>query len=111
MQYEQIYSVLIPKLEKELPSYLTYHTVEHTKSVITAAEQLAISENISGNDLILLKTAALFHDSGFLQQSDGHEEISCIIAREYLPDYGYDDGQIENICRIIMATRLPQTPF
>ena len=110
MQYEQIYSVLIPRLEKDLPSYLTYHTVEHTKNVIAAAEQLAMTENISGDDLTLLKTAALFHDSGFLQQSNGHEEISCIMVREYLPGYGYSDSQIEQICRIIMATHLPQSP-
>lgn len=101
----------MPRLEKELPSYLTYHAAEHTKNVIAAAEQLAVSENITGDDLVLLKTAALFHDAGFLQQSEGHEEISCILAREYLPAYGYDDSQVENICRIIMATHLPQTPF
>jgi uncharacterized membrane-anchored protein YitT (DUF2179 family)/predicted metal-dependent HD superfamily phosphohydrolase len=111
MQYEKIYSILIPRLEEELPSYLTYHTVQHTKNVIAASEQLAISENVSGDDLVMLKTAALFHDSGFLQQSEGHEEISCILARDYLPDYGYNDNQIEQICRIIMATRLPQSPF
>ena len=45
-----------------------------------------------------------------MQQSDGHEEISCIWAKDYLPDYGYSNGQIEHICRIIMATRLPQSP-
>jgi uncharacterized membrane-anchored protein YitT (DUF2179 family)/predicted metal-dependent HD superfamily phosphohydrolase len=110
MQFEQIYSVLMPRLESELPSYITYHAAEHTKNVIAAAEQLARAENISGDDLILLKTAALFHDAGFLQQSEGHEEISCIMVREYLPEYGYDDSQIEHICRIIMATRLPQSP-
>ncbi|MEK7226087.1 MAG: YitT family protein, partial [Bacteroidota bacterium] len=92
------------------PAYLYYHNAEHTKSVIAAVEHLAAGENITGNDLIILKTAALFHDAGFLQQADGHEEISCIWARQYLPDYGYADGQIEHICRTIMATRLPQTP-
>jgi uncharacterized membrane-anchored protein YitT (DUF2179 family)/HD superfamily phosphodiesterase len=110
MQYQLVYDFLMPKLEKELPAYLYYHNAEHTKSVIAASEHLAAGENISGDDLILLKTAALFHDSGFLQQADGHEEISCIWARQYLPDYNYSDNQIEHICRTIMATRLPQTP-
>lgn len=110
MRYEEVYAFLINILEKELPSWLTYHNAEHTKNVIAAAEHLAALENISGDELGILKTAALFHDAGFLQQADGHEEISCIRAREYLPKYGYDDFQIEHICRIIMATRLPQTP-
>jgi uncharacterized membrane-anchored protein YitT (DUF2179 family)/predicted metal-dependent HD superfamily phosphohydrolase len=110
MQYQQVYDFLIPKLEKELSPHLTYHNAAHTKAVIAAAEHLAVSENILGDELTILKTAALFHDAGFLQQADGHEEISCIWAREYLPKYGYNDSDIEKICRIIMATRLPQTP-
>ncbi len=110
MQYEQVYSFLINKLEKELPAYLSYHNTGHTKNVIAGAEQLATAENVTDDDLTLLKTAALFHDAGFLQQADGHEEISCILAREFLPDYNYSDGQIEHICRTIMATRLPQSP-
>ena len=110
MQYEQVYSFLINKLEKELPAYLTYHTAAHTKNVIAAVEELAAGENVTGDDLTMLKTAALFHDAGFLQQSAGHEEISCIISREYLPGYGYSNEQIEQICRTIMATRLPQSP-
>jgi uncharacterized membrane-anchored protein YitT (DUF2179 family)/predicted metal-dependent HD superfamily phosphohydrolase len=110
MQYEKVYSFLINKLEKELPAYLSYHNAGHTKNIIAAAEELAIAEKISGDDITLLKTAALFHDAGFLQQSDGHEEISCILAREYLPEYNYSNEKIEKICRIIIATRLPQSP-
>lgn len=110
MQYQQVYQFLMPKLETELPDYLSYHNAGHTKSVIAAAEYLGAREKISEGELTLLKTAALFHDAGFLQQAEGHEEISCIWAREYLPQYGYSGTQIEAICRIIMATRLPQTP-
>jgi len=101
----------MPRLEREMPDYLTYHNADHTKQVIEGAEKIARSENVTGDDLTLLKTAALFHDAGFLQQSHGHEEISCIMAREFLPEYGYNDDQIEHICRIIMATQIPQTPF
>jgi HD superfamily phosphodiesterase len=110
MHYEQVYSLLINKLERELPAYLSYHNAEHTRSVIAAAEQLAGSENISGDELVILKTSALFHDAGFLHQADGHEEFSCMLAREFLPDYNYSNGQIEHICRTILATRLPQSP-
>jgi uncharacterized membrane-anchored protein YitT (DUF2179 family)/predicted metal-dependent HD superfamily phosphohydrolase len=110
MQYDQAYSFLVNKLEKELSPSLTYHNVEHTNNVITAAVELAIGENVEGDDLTILKTAALFHDAGFLQQAEGHEEISCRLARQYLPEYEYSNEQIEQICRIIMATRLPQTP-
>lgn len=108
MQYQEIYDFLINKLEKELPSYLVYHNVQHTKNVLAAAEHLAQTENVSGDDLILLKTAALFHDAGFLQQTDNHEEISCEIAKQYLPQYNYSADQIEVICSAIRDTKIPQ---
>jgi uncharacterized membrane-anchored protein YitT (DUF2179 family)/predicted metal-dependent HD superfamily phosphohydrolase len=110
MQYEQVHSFLIQKLETGLPDYLAYHNVGHTKSVIEAAEHLAASENITGYDLILLKTAALFHDAGFLQHHHDHESFSCKMAWKHLPDFGYNNDQIEAVCRMIMATKLPQTP-
>jgi uncharacterized protein len=55
-------------------------------------------------------TAALFHDSGFIETRDGHEAESCIIARQHLPSYGYQPVEIELICDMIMATRIPQSP-
>ena len=107
MQFEQAYSFIIHKLETGLPSYLTYHNSGHTKGVVKAAEYLAIAEKISGEDLILLKTAALFHDSGFLHDHQDHEEISCQEAQKHLPDFGYAKEQIDEVCRMIRATKLP----
>ena len=110
MRYEEVYSFLLNKLEKELPSWLTYHNAEHTKNVIAAAEQMANAENIVADELVLLKTAALFHDTGFLENHNKHEEISCKLARKYLPGYDYHPEQIDLICSMIMATKLPQSP-
>lgn len=110
MQYEKAYLFLIGKLEKDLPSWLTYHNAGHTKSVVEAAVHLAAADNVSGEELVLLQTAALFHDAGFLENHVKHEEISCKLAKKYLPDFEYSNEQIEIICNMIMATRLPQSP-
>jgi uncharacterized membrane-anchored protein YitT (DUF2179 family) len=110
MQYEKAYSFIINKLEKELPAWLTYHNADHTKSVIAAAEHLATAEAVAPEEIILLKTAAAFHDAGFLENHNKHEEISCRLAKKYLPDYDYTTEQTDSICKMIMATRLPQTP-
>ena len=109
MRYEEVHSFLISKLETGLPSFITYHDVGHTKQVIASAEELAVGENVSGDDLVLLKTAALFHDAGFLQNHKDHEELSCNFARKYLPEYDYTHDQIERICTMILCTKLPQS--
>lgn len=110
MQFDKVYSFLMQKLETGLPTYFTYHNVQHTKSVLSAAEYLAAKENVTENDLLILKTAALFHDAGFLQSHLEHEKLSCQLANKILPDFEYSTEQIAQICSLIMATQLPQTP-
>ena len=110
MRYQEVHDKLMARLENDLPAWLTYHNVGHTRYVIEHVEMLAAAESIEGNELVILKTAALFHDAGFLQQNQGHEEISCFMAHEMLPDFDYTTSQIEYICRVIMSTQIPQTP-
>jgi uncharacterized membrane-anchored protein YitT (DUF2179 family)/predicted metal-dependent HD superfamily phosphohydrolase len=110
MQFEEAYTFLIKKLENELPPYLTYHCVAHTKEVIDAVKYLSAREDLSEEERQLLCTAALFHDSGFLHTYDNHEKASCDVAKSILPRYGYSSKQIEIICELIMATKLPQRP-
>ncbi|MEO6870469.1 MAG: YitT family protein [Ginsengibacter sp.] len=110
MEYEKAHAFLINKLEKELPQHITYHNVQHTKNVIKAAEYLGERENISADDMSLLKTAALFHDSGFIKSHNQHETHSCEIAKKNLPQFKYSPAQVEQICTMIMATKVPQKP-
>jgi uncharacterized protein len=110
MDYNSVKKTIITRLRKELPKHLTYHSVFHVRDVIKAAEKIALSEGIDDSDLVLIKTAALFHDTGFMYNPKNHEEKSCEIAQEYLPDYGYSEQQIEKIKGMIMATKIPQSP-
>jgi uncharacterized membrane-anchored protein YitT (DUF2179 family)/predicted metal-dependent HD superfamily phosphohydrolase len=110
MQVEETGAFIIDKLAKELPDYLIYHNVEHTLQVLKHAEAIATAEGITGHERDLLYTAAYYHDAGFLEAYTGHEEISCRIARESLPIFGYSPSEIEEVCEIIMATKIPQQP-
>ena len=110
MEFEKVKKFILAKLRKELPRSLTYHSLGHIKDVYKAAQELARLEGVSEEELTLLLTAVLFHDSGFLVQQKEHERVGCEIARKYLPEYGYNERQIESICGMIMATRIPQTP-
>jgi uncharacterized membrane-anchored protein YitT (DUF2179 family)/predicted metal-dependent HD superfamily phosphohydrolase len=110
MQYDRAYAFLLKKLEEELSPDYTYHNVPHTKAVIAAVELIAKSENVNGYDLQILKTAALFHDAGFLSGHHNHEELSCKVAKRHLPNFEYTETEIERVCDLIMATKLPQSP-
>ena len=110
MQYDRLHSFVISKLENELASHITYHNVHHTEIVIENATHLGEKENLNEHDLTLLKTAALLHDVGFLENHLNHEVLGCEFAKKNLPAFGYSPQEIEAICEMIMATKLPQTP-
>lgn len=101
---------ILGKLRQGLPKERTYHSFSHTLDVYRTVVAIATEEGVEGEDLDLLRTAALYHDSGFLVQDQDHEVASCALAREALPQFGYTPEQIERVCVMIMATKIPQQP-
>ena len=110
MQFKTAGDFIKNKLRKELSANYIYHNIDHTNDVCQAAESIGKQEGIGANDMKLLLTAAAYHDSGFLKFNNGHEEESCRIAAEALPLFGYTEHDINLICSMIRATRVPQSP-
>jgi len=110
MNYHAAKAFIVDKLERELSANLTYHGLHHTLDVLRVTEELCLMEAIGAYEGMLLKTAALFHDSGFIKNNKDHETLGCAIAREHLPRYDYTPLEIERVCGMIMATKIPQSP-
>lgn len=110
IKFHDLQEAILDKLEKELPTDLHYHNVKHTVDVVTEVELIGWAEGISDDDLLVLKTAALFHDVGHTRSYTDHEYHGTVIAREILPEFDYSSEQIEKICKIIMSTKLPPNP-
>lgn len=101
---------VINLLKRELPLFYYFHDYEHTLYVVDKTIEIAKQENCTEKEIALLSTAALWHDIGYINIYEGHEEQGCTLARKYLPGYGYSDDEINSICGMIMATRIPQSP-
>ncbi len=111
MNYNAVKTFILDQLDKNLSEQLSYHGKHHTLDVLQVAEELCQLEGINDEEsLILVKTAALFHDAGFTVAYTNHEENGCQLAQEKLPHYGYSSDQINRICGMIMATKIPQSP-
>jgi|YNPMSStandDraft_1061717.scaffolds.fasta_scaffold20968_2 HD superfamily phosphodiesterase len=111
MDFERIKTYFLNKLERSLAPNLYYHGVHHIIDVLRAAEILAENEAVYGKDKILLLTAALFHDGGYLVRYPNNEEISVGLCWTILPKFGYKNQDIQYIVKIIEATTMPQKPF
>jgi class 3 adenylate cyclase len=110
IRFTDIQEIVLDRLERELPAHLYYHNVKHTVDVVTEVELIGLAEGCSDEEILILKTAALFHDTGHTVAYDEHEFQGTLIAREMLPEYDYTPGQIELVCSLIMSTRLPPEP-
>ncbi len=97
-------------LHDKLPSNLYYHSEAHTRDVVQAAERIALLEGITDEQMFILKSAASYHDAGFVEMYDGNEPIGIRMACEALPRYGYTPAQIEEVSRLINATIIPHNP-
>lgn len=110
MEFEVIYLGVIARLSAELPPYLTYHSVAHTKYVVKKAIYIAEKEGLPEDQLYLLKIAAVYHDIGFIFGPQNHEEKGCEIVWDELPKRGLSKEQILRVCEMIRATKIPQQP-
>lgn len=110
VNYNKVKGYVMNKLQEELPSNLYYHGPHHTKDVMRAAERIGKAEGLSEEELLLVKLAALFHDSGFLNKYRENEPEGAKFARELLPKYGFTDHQVDLVEGMILATKVPQRP-
>jgi predicted metal-dependent HD superfamily phosphohydrolase len=101
---------ILRRLAEELPAHLTYHGHHHTIDVLEATERIATAEGVSDSEIDMVLVAAAYHDCGFLFGHEDHEKQGCEIAKQTLPDYGFADSDIDWVCKMIMATRVPQQP-
>jgi len=108
-EFLQLKSGILKLLREGLDPRLTYHSPEHTADVLKQLERIAAAEGLTDSRLLLLmRIAAIFHDTGFLRTYKGHEAQSCIIMLEILDPGLLDVSEIEMIKGMIMATKIPQ---
>jgi len=110
MNFEKAKDHVFTLLKTGLKPSLYYHNFQHTIDVCAAVDRLAKLEGIDGDDLVLLRTAAVFHDVGFLWEYLDNEIIACDFARNTLVDFDYGNHQIDVICQMILSTQVPQKP-
>lgn len=100
---------ILSKIKTELPHY-EYHNLDHINDVLQSVIEIAKAENLSEDEIKLLRVAALFHDSGFIYSPKNHEEKGAELAQEILPAFGFGEKEIASIGNMIKSTRIPQTP-
>lgn len=101
---------VINLLNKELDKNYVYHNVAHTQRVVEKVNEICENIEISDADKEKVELAAWFHDTGFIKKKQGHEDESIKIAEKWLKEHKVADKKIEEISKIIAATKMGVTP-
>lgn len=98
------------QLSQPLTEDLKYHSINHTYDVVNAVSEICRQCNLSQADREIVELSAWFHDLGYQEMVEKHEEVSANMALDFLAERKYDDKKAAQVAGCIMATKLPQTP-
>lgn len=110
MDFKGAKKYILDRLEKELNPNLLYHGVHHTIDVYEVSIKIAEIEGLSQEEKVVVNTAALYHDTGFLFEYQENERLAVKLAREVLPSFGYNKKQLNAISDIILSTQIKSRP-
>ena len=97
-------------LKNETPETYSYHTLDHTLEVVKNAVFIGTKENLSEDEMSILRVAAWFHDVGYIKTYKGHEKESAAMASKFLERQGVDENIRVSVAESILATAFPRNP-
>ncbi|PIF30896.1 HD domain-containing protein [Flavobacterium sp. 9] len=91
-------------LKDKLSNLYSYHNFNHTLTVVNAVKELCKKEEVKGEDKELLLIAAWFHDTGYIEGYENHEQESVKIASAFLKEKEQSEEFIATVSSLILAT-------
>ncbi len=110
MDYAGARDFAVDCLTRQLPPEYAYHDVRHSIDVADFAGSIGRQAGVGEADILLLMTAAIFHDAGYMYRYEQNEALAADFAARELPRFGYGAAQIALVRELIHATEFPQHP-
>ncbi|MDT0686667.1 Pycsar system effector family protein [Autumnicola psychrophila] len=96
--------------KEKLPNTFIYHNYKHTERVVKSTKEIVDNSQINVKEEEALILAAWLHDTGYTKTYHGHEEESVKIATGFLKENNATDDLIDEVVRLIKATKFENTP-
>ena len=97
-------------LNTKLEPCFVYHNISHTQRVVEKIKEISEGQQINEDDLQNLLLAAWFHDTGYTEIIDEHEEKGVLIATTFLKEHKVSEDIITKVTDLIIATKLCNQP-
>jgi len=96
--------------KEHMPAEYVYHDLEHTQQVANSVKEISAHYELDQDQIEDLHIATWFHDTGYTEGPEKHEERSCGFATQWMQEQSFSPERIAAVCRLIMATKIPQNP-
>jgi predicted metal-dependent HD superfamily phosphohydrolase len=98
-------------LVSHLDENFQFHNLEHTETVVKAVNAICQETGIDEHGRRILQVAAWFHDVGYTERMENHEDVGARLAEKFLAEHLVDQNDIEMVKNCIIATHYPQHPL
>ncbi len=102
----QVAAIYAEKIDKKY----VYHDYRHTVAVVNAAQDIIDGYNLSELERELILLACWFHDTGYDEGQEGHEDRGADYAEAFMKGRGFATAEIATVRECILATKPPQQP-
>lgn len=109
-QLEEVKNFVLDYFHTHHDSKLVYHNLDHTVSVVDATMQIANHYQLSDKDFFIVCTGAWFHDTGYFEDIQNHEQKGAEIATEFLKKQDIPADVRDSVMQVILSTKMPQRP-
>jgi len=107
---EKVDKFVLQLFTEKLPNTFIYHNYNHTQRVVKSTKELIENSEINVKEERALLLAAWLHDTGYTVKSEGHEEESIRIAKDFLTEENVDKEILEMVVKYISTTRMSAIP-
>ncbi len=94
----------------KLSSVYFYHNFIHTAYTVNKAEEIMKNTPVSEGDQEKVLMALWFHDTGYIECAQNHEERSVEIMKSFLRQENYPEDYISDVEKLILATKINYEP-
>lgn len=94
----------------KLSSVYFYHNFIHTTYTVNKAEEIMKNTSVSKEDQEKVLLALWFHDAGYTESAENHEEKGVGIMKSFLQKENYPESYIDDVTKLILATKITYEP-
>ncbi|MEO6039595.1 MAG: HD family phosphohydrolase, partial [Saprospiraceae bacterium] len=90
------------------PEYV-FHDLDHTVQTVAAARIIGEGFQLDEREMLLVQLSTWFHDTGYSEGPQDHEERSVLNAQHFLQGK-ISDSELATVIACIRSTKVPQQP-